>query len=77
LIIENNLTLIKINGIKVFIRKENYRYTIVVRTDDYHLLYHHIREYSPNFMPVETRKYAYCKNIKKGELEEIIRRGYC
>jgi uncharacterized membrane protein YhaH (DUF805 family) len=74
LIVENNLTLIKINDIKVFIKKENYRYTIVARADKYYLLNNHIRECSPKFILVETKKYNYCKKIRKNELEKIIRK---
>jgi predicted nucleic acid-binding Zn finger protein len=73
LIIENNLTLIKIKGVKVFIRKENYRYTIVAGSDNYYLINNYIRECSPNFLIIETGKYTYCKHIKRAELEKIIR----
>ena len=70
--VENNLTLIKINGATLFIKHENYKYTIIIKTSEYHIINYYIRENSPKFILTETTKYTFCRNIKKKELEKIL-----
>jgi hypothetical protein len=69
---EGNLDLLIINGIKLFIKHENYKYTIMVRTKDFYKIKDDLSVISTRFIIKETTKYVYLKNIKKKELKYWI-----
>ncbi|GHV93001.1 hypothetical protein AGMMS50268_35040 [Spirochaetia bacterium] len=73
---EGNLLLLIIKDTKLFIKKENYKYTIMFKRDDYQKIYEDVRFISNKPIWVEKNKYCYYKNIKKQELLEWVNKQY-
>jgi hypothetical protein len=69
---EGNLDLLIINGIKLFVKHENYKYTIMIRTNDFYKIKDDLSVISTRFIIQETSKYVYLRNIKKKELKAWI-----
>jgi hypothetical protein len=65
---DGNLTFFVFKDIMLFIKKENYKYTIIVKTNDWYKVSYDLRLVSNNFRLTETSKYSYYRNIKKQEL---------
>jgi heme/copper-type cytochrome/quinol oxidase subunit 2 len=67
---ESGINYLIVNNIKIFIKKENYKFTIMIKTN-YAYIFHNDLRYSSNQIEIkETKEYTHYKNITKNELKK-------
>jgi len=69
---EYGVDILIINNIKLFVKNENYKFTIMMNTENAYILHNDIRSLSKNIIIKETKKFIYYKNIIKYEFIKWI-----